>query len=311
MAFVRRALDFRFNLGVNVVTKQAVTPFKEGGNQVYLSGMRASADIEIAGGLSMGTASIAIYGMTLSLMNQLSTLGVNPRIIGPNFVSVLAYKVGEQPSMIYQGAINNAWMDGEGQPNVPLRVEASAGAYEASAPFKPHSYPAAVSAAVVIQTIATEIGRSFTNYGVNVMLPPGAYFHGSARNQAYACAAAAGCAISFDISKNNPGNGVIIYPKNKAIGTESVLVSADTGMRGYPTYTSRGIAITTEFNPAIGYWSTLNVQSSLQPACGKWIVNGLSHNLDSITPQGSWFSHLQAIPPGSSSASPGFNPLAD
>ena len=36
----------------------------------------------------------------------------------------------------------------------------------------------------------------------------------------------------------------------------------------------------------------VNVQSSLQPACGDWYCNYLTHNIESLTPGGAWFTDL-------------------
>ncbi len=300
-----RHLDFQFTLGKNSSTGAQKT-FTEGGTQLYLKGLRSGARIVKAGGLSMGTADIQIFGMTPSQMNQLSTLGINPLVIGPNFVSVLAYSGNVAPSVVFQGAITNAWFDGNGQPNVPFRVVAHTGLFEAIKPAPPSSYPGPVSAAQVLQSLASQMGLAFENTGVTTMLPAGRYYSGSARNQAYACAADANINLTLD----EPGK-LAIWPKGKARGASVPEVGPKTGMKGYPSYTSKGIELETLFNPDIGFGANIKVVSSLKPACGIWNVYSLDHNLTAQTPGGPWFTLLRAAPLGSSVTSPGVTALPD
>jgi len=292
MALIQRLLDFQFNLGVNKMTGVQQN-FAEGGAQVYVTGLRASANIVIAGGLSMGHASVAIYGMTLSLINQLSTLGLNPRFIGPNFITILAGNSEAGMAVVYEGAITSAWMDAAGMPQVAFRVEADAGSYQAITPCPPRTFKGPVSAAVICAGLAAEMGLSFSNYGVTTILPP-SYYWGSQRNQVIAVCEDAGCLYSFDF----PGR-LVIWNPNETIGTTVSEISPETGMKGYPTYTSYGVEVETLFNPNIGYWSNINVTSQLTPACGTWTIHGLEHHLESQMPHGAWFSTIQAHRPGS------------
>jgi hypothetical protein len=306
MSFKIRKIDVQFNLGVNQATGQQKT-FSEGGTQLYVSRLRASAQIVQAGGLSMGNATLTIWGMTLSQMNQLSTLGINPLIIGPNFLTILAGDA-DGMSVAFQGSITNAWMDGNGQPEVGFRVEAHAGLFAAIAASPPKGYPVGCKVQDVLSVLANEMGFTFENNGVNVTLPPGTYFHGSARNQAYAAAKAAG--INIVIEKNV----LAIWPKGAARNANTVItIQPGKGMKGYPTYTSKGIEVECEYNPAIQFGGTVQIKNATKPdgtsilpaADGKWNVYTLEHNLEAQVPNGSWFSVLRAAPPGSVVLTPG------
>ena len=67
--FTHKKIDLTFTKGRGT--------FAEGGkNTVKLSGLRVSANIVRSGGSSQGSADLRIYGMTLSKMNDLSTLGL-------------------------------------------------------------------------------------------------------------------------------------------------------------------------------------------------------------------------------------------
>lgn len=307
MSFVQRKIDVQFNLGVSPASGKQQT-FTEGGDQLYISGLRASAQITQAGGLSMGNANLTIFGMTLSQMNQLSTLGINPLVIGPNFLTILAGDDESGMNVAFQGSITNAWMDGNAQPNVPLRVEAHSGLYQAIAASPPKGYPTGLKVQDVLSVLANEMGYAFENNGVNVTLPPGTYFHGSARNQAIAAAKSA--KINMVIEKNV----LAIWPLGGARNSNTVIqLAPGKGMKGYPSYTSKGIQVECLYNPAIQFGGTVEVKNAIgadgvsimPPAEGKWVVYTLEHNLEAQTPDGSWFSVLRAARPGSVVLTPG------
>jgi hypothetical protein len=72
-------------------------------------------------------------------------------------------------------------------------------------------------------------------------------------------------------------------------------------MVGYPRFTEQAIAFDTLFNPAIGFGGSVQVQSLLTPACGKWTVYQMSYHLQSETPNGAWFTHVECTVFGSNS----------
>ena len=212
-SFVKRQITATFALGTG--------SFGNGpANTVTVSGLRATASIVVAGGVSMGSADLRIYGLPLSTMNQLSTLGQVPNGQPKNQVTIEAGDNVSGMHQIFQGAIIDGYFDGQAMP---------------------------------------ETG---------------------------------------DFQWVIDGNTLAIWPHGQPRSGVAVDVSAATGMIGYPTFSSFGISVTTLFNPAIVYGTQLNVTSALKPACGKWIVYTLAHDLEAETPGGTWETHLEATPPG-------------
>lgn len=284
MAFTEKLIDVTFVLGEK-------TFGDTGSNQVKLTGLRVGAKINRAGGPAMSTANIDVYGMKLDMMNQLSTLGLIATTQRRNSVLVEAGDA-DGMSTVFQGTITNAWPDFAGMPDVPFRVEAHTGLIDAIAPTPPKSFPQPTDAATILSGIATLMQVPFENNGVKVMLPP-TYLYGSLRNQALAVVEAAGCAW------NGMEDGTLaIWNPGESRGGEAPLISPTTGMRGYPSFTSNGIALTTLFNPSIGFGKKIVVESSLQAACGTWSVYDLNHDLSCLTHDGPWFSDLKAAPLG-------------
>ena len=232
-----------------------------------------------------------VYGMQLSQMNQLSTLGMQLILYRRNTVVVEAGDADGGMATVFVGTITNAWADMQSAPDVPFRVEAHTGLLESVQTVPPSSYTGPTNVSVVMSSLATKMGLSFENNGISVILS-NPYFYGSPRNQVKAAAQAAGIEWIIDNGK------LAIWPKGQARGGSIPLISPDTGMRNYPMYTSKGVLVVTLFNPSIGYGNKINVQSSLTPASGEWVVCGLDYDLDAQVPHGKWFTSINAVRPG-------------
>lgn len=284
MSFAKRRITLSFYLGEGSFGT-------DGSTEVKLEGLRVSATINKAGGPSMGTAVLEVYGMTLDEMNRLSTLGQMPTLVRRNTVVVEAGTDDSGISTIFSGTITNAWAQFEAAPDVAFHVEAHTALFEAIQTARPSSFTGPTDIAVIMSGLASTMGLAFENSGVSGQLPI-SYFPGSARDQAKACAEKAG--INWIIDDTT----LAIWPRGGQRGGVVPLISPETGMVGYPSYTSKGVRVESEFNRNIGYGSQIEVQSKLPAANGRWVVYMLTHELESEAPGGSWFSTVEAARPG-------------
>ena len=256
------------------------------GKAVSLTGHRCSVSVTVAGGSGLGDAQVRIFGLSLSLMNELSTMGKLPNAFRRNTVTILA---GDDPAAltkIFQGTIVAAWADFMAAPDVAFNITGSAGLIQALLPAAVSTFPGSADAAVVLAGLAAQMGLEFEGNGVSVILSK-PYYAGSALAQAKACAEAAKLDLVID-------NGVMaVWPKGGARTGTIPIVSPTTGMVGYPTFTSTGIVITSLFNQIVRFGELVSVQSSITPACGVWKVVTLVHDLEANMPGGKWFSQLQ------------------
>jgi hypothetical protein len=158
MTFVSRQISVTFTM--------ASGNFEGGGNSASLEGLRISAHVDSPGGVAGSTLSIAIYGMPLSMMNQLTT-GVGRRLsyIGRNKVTVSA-----NGQLVFTGIIFQAWVDGQAQPNVCFRVEAMPGALANVTPLASTTQPGSQDVAQLMGQLARAAGFRFENNGVNIKL---------------------------------------------------------------------------------------------------------------------------------------------
>lgn len=284
MAFVKKNIDITFTLG----TGQFGTG---GGNQKTLKGFRTSVKVLKAGPPAMSTMQLAVYGMTKDDMNALSTLGMVIILARRNTVLVEAYEDGQTPCKIFEGTIINGYVDAQGAPDTVFRVDGGAGVFESVQTAPPSSYPGPTDVAVIMKSLADLMHLNFEPNGVSVQLSSPSYV-GSPRDQA--AKAAKDAHIEWVID-----NGVLaIWKKGKARPASSVpLISATTGMVGYPTYTSSGIRVQTLFNPAVIFGSQIQVKSILPQANNTWNIYRIDHDLEAQVPGGRWFSTIDCFNP--------------
>lgn len=282
MTLSRKRIDVTISLGTGQFGDT-------GANTVTITGARVFADIQEYGGDSQPQAQVRIFGQPLDRINQLTAVGpVNAAIRSRNGLIVAA---GDDFSMqtLFTGTIDQAWGEFQSMPEVPLNVTAIAGLSAALQPVGALSYPGSADVATIMQTLADTMGLAFENNGVNVQLS-NPYFPGTAVAQVRACARAAD--IRYSIGRDV----LAIWPKDGVRAGDEVLISPETGMIGYPSFTSNGIFVTTLMNPLVRMGGSIRVQSSLQVACGKWKVTGVFHALQSEAPGGQWFTQILGVP---------------
>lgn len=280
MALTQKLIDIKIDLANGV--------FDGGGNSVTLTGLRVSSRIKIPGGASMGFLNAAIFGMPLSMMNQLSTIGTQLSRQDQNKIMVTA---GDASGMaiVYQGTLFSAFVDAQSQPQVAFRVMGMAGAYEAVKPIPPTSIKGSADVATIMSGLAGQMGLAFENNGVSVKLS-NPYLSGSARMQVLTLAQNAGIEHLID-----RGTLAIWSPSQGRQG-DAIMISPETGMVGYPVFNQQSVIVKTVFVPAIKYGGKMQIKSDLTPACGTWIINNAELELDSMVPHGRWFAGLQGNP---------------
>lgn len=278
MAFAQRLINFSFtDYGINI------------------SGLRSSVHIETVGIGPVSSCDVRIWGMTLSHMNQISTLGFQGlKYSGAHDnLKITASSLETGLSLTYSGTIIDAYGDFQGAPDVPFHIVCQQGKWTALQNTQSQSFnQSSVQVSTIVKQLASKMGYTFENNGVNVSLRY-PYLWGSLGSQLQQVCDAANCNHVFD-------NGVLaIYPKTGSRQGTIPLISPQTGMVGYPSFagTSR-ISVKTLFNPQIKPGGQVQIQSSVTPANGTWVINTLSHDLESLKFNGMWFTSLLLWHPG-------------
>lgn len=255
------------------------------GNPISVSGLRSSCKVAIAGPPSQGQASIEIYGMPLSTMNKLTVLGTEQvNVVNKNKIFVQA---GDDTGteLVFQGWITIAYCDAQAMPEVCFRIAAVGAAFENVMKSKPTSIKGLGDVSKVFRQLAKSAGLNFENNDVNVKLS-NLYLSGSYGTQIQELSEHSGVPYIIDRGK------LAIWPNGGNRGSSGNVVSAKTGMVGYPAFYQAGIVVTTLFHPGLEAGKTFQVQSDLTPANGTWNIYNIYYDLESITPHGRWFAVL-------------------
>lgn len=258
-------------------------------NQITLQGFRARVRIDKAGGMQMGTLRAQIYGVSQSNMNSATTLQWKPKAYIPNTIQVSAID-GNQETLIFSGNIINAWGNYQNMPDVFLEIQAQAAYFNQLQGVPPTSYKGQISVVTALRQLCDpqHMNLTFENNGV----PDGLslvnqYLPSTYLEQAKTIAQAAGIWLYID-------NGILaITPANQPRSKPIPLISNATGMKGYPTFDGVGVNFQTLFNPSIVFGGSIDVETSIPQARGIWIVTSVSHELDSVMPNGSWLSSIR------------------
>lgn len=255
------------------------------GGSSTLTGLRSSCYVDNVAGNGGCSADIEIYGLTLSRMNALTTLGnqyLAPK--GQNKIIVSAGDAGNV-SKIYEGDITMAFTDAQSMPEVCFRIQSQGGYFAATTmAATPTAVPGNGDVGTVLQQIAGKMNIPFeANINITTKLS-NIYLPGNYWTQFLELADHAGLIAGID-------NGTAYAtPPGQARQGAAGVVSKDTGMVGYPAFISNGIIVKMLFRPDLKMMGSLTVQSELTPANGQWQIAHLSHDLQSMMPHGRWFT---------------------
>jgi hypothetical protein len=262
--------------------------FGSGGNNYTATGLRTVCHIETRGGANQSHMDLAIYGLPLSATNQMVTFGSQYNLQTKNTVQVSAGDAIAGMSLVFQGNIYQAWVDGQSQPQVCLRVKATPGNYYNVAPQTPLSFKGPTPVSTIAQKIAGYLGMSLENNGVNVVLT-NPYYASDAVSMIRNLAEHAGFDWIMD-------RGVLaITPPGQARGGGAPLIPPQTILDGYPIFASPSVTVKALFNPNVKYQGLFQIQSDITPACGIWKCFKLDLDLESMVPHGRWHMTAQGI----------------
>lgn len=297
MALLQRLIKIQFVLANGSFGNSPIARQQEGLNTLSLNtadrpGLRISTKVVNPGGETFPTLEAAIYGMTLSQMNQLSTLGVKIQLLPENTITVLAGDKEAGMSMAFSGTVTGAFADMSSAPDVAFRVTAQAAANGQVDGATATSFQGSVNIETILKPMAEKLGLKFENNGVNKILS-NPYLPSSTVDQISKVCRAAGVDWTID-------RGVLaIWPRNRSrdSGTNIPLISRKSILVGYPTYTAEGIVVKALYTPGIEFGKRIKVESDLIGANNEWVTNKLEYDLDSNVPHGKWFMTMNCIDP--------------
>jgi hypothetical protein len=278
--FVQRVINVAITIGTG-------TNGEDGSETTTLYGARVLAQIQKTGAPGVTLASIRIFGLSLDHMNRISSLGLSSYRDRNNTVSLMAGDAGGM-AVVFTGKIYEAYADFNAMPDVCFTIEAQPLLIAKLKPIAPTSYAGPVDVVTVLSGLATQINYTLENNGVSVILRD-VYYWGTAIDQAYDAAQAANIYLFPDDATQR----LAIWPRDGFRGGSIPLISPTTGLVGYPNFVSNALSFRVLYNPSILFGGMVKVESSLPAASGNWIINRLSHRLETQQINGAWFSDVE------------------
>jgi hypothetical protein len=199
---------------------------------------------------------------------------------------------GSPLNQVYQGTITAAYADMMSAPEVSFVIIAMAGMIENLQITPDSCYPGSADAADMIKTLAGQMNLGFDNSNNASQILRDQTLVGTARQQAFDCAKAAGFEILI-------WNGVLsIWKKDTFRKARIPVLSPVTGMVGYPSYAGVGLVVLALYSPDFVFGALVEVQSDLLIANGKWQILTMTHDISADLPNGPWFTQLLLTRPG-------------
>jgi hypothetical protein len=221
-------------------------------------------------------------------MAQLTMLSFKPLESQHNLISIKAGDQGGSLSLVFQGEITKASADFNSSPNVCMQFEADSGSYPQQISSPVATVQGEAKAEDLFAKYAKEAGYTYSNEGVTSSVQ-NAWFPGSPIDKAQKLARDVGCELIIDDGE------AVVLPAGQARSGNTVLLTKDTGLIGYPTFTQDGISCRCIFNPGLVYGGLIKVESIVPKATGAWRITKLTHNITAYTPGGgNWESQIEA-----------------
>jgi hypothetical protein len=291
-SFTTKQLRVTFTLGAGN------NSFQGNNNQLVLTGLRTIATI--SGAFSVLTQlDLQVYGMLDTDMNALSvfTITGQPTAIGQNFV-LLEGNQGNGWFTLFHGLIIEGGPEYRGMPEVFFHCQAIPAPYLlGKGATEVLSYQAGAAVSDVCQSIASSMGCSFQNSGVDATIAAGAYFAGAPLDQLQALHDKADGSFNWTI---DPTDTLVITPSGAPRdGGTKVVLTPDGGLVGYPTAETFGIGVVALFDPSMLLGTQIQIRDSDIPfANGVWFPYDITYQLESLQFGGQWLAsmHLQAVP---------------
>lgn len=257
------------------------------GSSIKLVNHRAMVNISAFGGESQGQLQCRIYGLPISTINQLTVIGpTRNQIRLKNQITILAGTGDNAPSVIYTGNIWEAYGDFSAVPDAALNVIAYSALSTSLAPIDHTAVPVATPTNDVMTAIANKAKLKLVSYNVTGIMNP-TYFDGFAKKQIN------DASIEGNFSYAIERGELHIWPKTAFRGDDIASISPGNGLIGYPSFSSDGVSVRTDFLPFARVGGRVKISgSAITPANGTWVTYTAIHDLSSQMPGGPWFTSL-------------------
>lgn len=260
--------------------------FSDGSNTRIIEGLATSVNITKNGLPEKSTADVTISNLAMKDMERLTFLAFRPLQSRKNKIMIEAGNLGEELSLAFKGDITSAYPDFSSAPDVQMHIEAMTAGWSLQVAESPTSVDGEAEVAKLISQFATDAGFSFVNNNITASVKNTTYT-GSPVQKAQQCANEVGIELIMD------DDTWTIQQWGTPRG-DAVLLTPETGLIGYPSFTQDGISCKSFYNPHLSLGGQVKVESIVPRATGYWKITSLSHSLTAYK-DGEWSSTLDAM----------------
>ena len=263
--------------------------FQGKSNEIILPQTPVHVSVDKTGGDSLPSCTIEVKNLSMALMEQLTVLSFRKLQTYNNVIKVEAGDNEEELDLVFQGEISTAVPVFATDGTVTFKIDASSGYYPLQMATPPVSVQGNTTVEYLMTQLAKEAGYTLENNGVTASVQ-NSVFRGSPIMKARELAKQTGVDLLIE------NNKFIIFPTYDANRKGTVpLLSKDSGLLGYPSFTNDGIQCDCLFNPLIELGGLVKIQSIVPKASGVWRVVKVHHELEAYsTTGGNWRTQVDA-----------------
>lgn len=259
-------------------------------NEVTLPKVPVHVTMDRTGGDELPKCTIEVKNLSMSLMEQLTVLSFRKLQTYNNVIKVMAGEEDRELDLVFQGEISSAIPVFSSDGTVTFRIEAASGYYPLQLSTPPVSVNGETTIEYLMGQFAKEAGYILENNGVTGSVS-NSVFVGTPVMKARLLARQTGIDLLIENGK------FVILPSYKDNRENIVpLISKNTGLIGYPSFTNDGIECECLFNPNVEIGGLVKLESVVPKATGVWRVTRIYHDLEAYNSSGgNWHTKIDAI----------------
>lgn len=245
------------------------------------------------GGKQYGNAHVEIYGTKLASMNQIARLWMET--LTPQNTDTIDIDVwdGKDFVPLFQGVIQWSAVDASGMPQVKLVIDANASMLlmnSTASPYASGTGPVKLSDALTTiikpQGFSLDYSETAPTYQLTDV-----HVTGSPLEQVSTL-----LRHYDDLTWFCNLQRLIVRKARAPFNEDAIRIAADTGMQGYPIYSTSGLQFSTVFNPRLRPGAALDVQVTDFDFVNRtsWVAAVIAHQIDVNYPGGQWTTALAA-----------------
>lgn len=258
-------------------------------NTVIIQDLPISAEITKQGGDSKNSAKVTIENLKLETVKQLTVLSFKRMETYKNIIQIDAGTKGAELTTVFIGEITSSIPKIDDSGVLSLEIEALVGYYPALIASAPVSVQGTTTIDELMKGFAQEAEYEYENKGITGSVA-NSVFIGSPIAKARQLAKQADIDLIIDNQK------FTIQPFVAPKEDEPPLLSANTGMIGYPSFSTDGIEVNCLFNDKVKIGGYFKLESILPHASGEWQIVKVVHKLDANqTSGGAWDTTVSGV----------------